>query len=391
MFLPRREDYKCVENFKLYELTSCIAFELGIRNKKVKSLLFNYYKNLPYHESCTEHEEYEEELADKYFFNTFTLRYVSESIGYHQYPVEIWIYVNTIRSDEAKLKAFEDLGYKQQFEIAKTYIDSCKISKATLSEEEDKKVEAMFSHLEFIIYSMDNKQVKRYITSVRSITRSYLPTTYLGRGVVPVKIKGSAPVFIPEVCEVKFRSDTMTFSRPKLTAPAQISLEVELPLNLSMPKKEILAYVEALKDKFDKDNQVLCTPIDEILIILDKKLTKKDIANIKCMSAIDWADALYMYDFSRLCTKGREYVYEEIAEEISRYRGYKKKGQSGKTISYAAYHILEEKCRPKINNYYGKTTIKERIKLMKYLIEDCGYRKLITPIDPSKQIKSERV
>ena len=35
LHLPKREAYKNIEKFELYELTNSVAFELAIRNKKV--------------------------------------------------------------------------------------------------------------------------------------------------------------------------------------------------------------------------------------------------------------------------------------------------------------------------------------------------------------------
>jgi guanylate kinase len=60
--LPSRDDIKYIEieNFKDYEFSSCLAYELAIRNEKVKEELecfSNHYKN--------EHTSYIQQLLEQ--------------------------------------------------------------------------------------------------------------------------------------------------------------------------------------------------------------------------------------------------------------------------------------------------------------------------------------
>ena len=67
-----------------------------------------------------------------------------------------------------------------------------------------------------------------------------------------------------------------SFSRPKLSIPAIYNKNVQIELNLALPKNELLAFVSLVKEKFDEQKDIVKSPIE----LLGAKLSSVGLEEI---------------------------------------------------------------------------------------------------------------
>ncbi|MFX4230160.1 hypothetical protein ACOL3I_01550 [Aliarcobacter butzleri] len=139
------------------------------------------------------------------------------------------------------------------------------------------------------------------------------------------------------------------FKRPKLYF--QKNKIAKIDINFNLPKEELIAYLSKIKDDFDKDNSIIKTPLELLGETLEKSDNKKTPKKPKAFVYADW---FYIYDY---------WKYE------------KTQGKTDKDIFVA----LEVE-----NNVLYKQDMLRKIRdKMKYLIDDLGYKELITGVKNS--------
>lgn len=139
------------------------------------------------------------------------------------------------------------------------------------------------------------------------------------------------------------------FKRPKLYF--QKNKIARIDINFNLPKEELIAYISKIKDDFDKDNSIIKTPLELLGEILEKSDNKRTPKKPKASVYADW---FYIYDY---------WKYE------------KTQGKTDKDIFVA----LEVE-----NNVPYKEDMLRKIRdKMKYLIDDLGYKELITGVKNS--------
>jgi len=52
------------------------------------------------------------------------------------------------------------------------------------------------------------------------------------------------------------------FARPKLSIPATVNKSVHIELNLALPEKELIAYIGTIKEKYDKDKHIIKSTVE---------------------------------------------------------------------------------------------------------------------------------
>jgi len=147
------------------------------------------------------------------------------------------------------------------------------------------------------------------------------------------------------------------FSRPKLKLPLITTSKINM--NLSLPKDELISYISEIKDEYDKDNSIIKTPLE----LLGEDLKKSDNKHTqKKPKATKWADWFYVYDcYQILKTNDKKKSNETIYNEID-------------LLLLEHYDSIE-------NHYYSIETYKKTImKNMNYLIDELGYKELITGV-----------
>jgi hypothetical protein len=58
------------------------------------------------------------------------------------------------------------------------------------------------------------------------------------------------------------RKATEKFSRPKLSIPALYNKNIQIELNLALPKNELLAYVSLIKEKYDEEKSLVKSTVE---------------------------------------------------------------------------------------------------------------------------------
>ncbi len=345
MKLPNRNDevYKEIEKFKDYELTNCIVYEMAIRNKYIKELMFLYEIHL-----------------QKFGFNIrFNLSY--ENINA---PSEILL-ENYEYSKYYKEEIIEINFIKEELESYCIYPTALQDFYLVPSDNSKKGIEPIVIIEEHQEGFIDETKPRKRTVILDKYNSSYDEDN-------SYKLQSLSNVL------------NINYSRPKIISETE--KRADISLNLKLSKEELIAYIEKIKDTYDKDNSIIMTPLE----LLGKELNIEYI-DIKNMTAKEWADMFYMYDFFKASKDLITDKHNDLIENLTIYNGYKiekskgeqKKGESkSKIVSYEAYSNLILR-NPGIyndrivKNFYSLSTIKSRLKLMKSLIEDMNYKKLI--------------
>ena len=146
-----------------------------------------------------------------------------------------------------------------------------------------------------------------------------------------------------------------TTSRPLLFIPKEHKNDITVQINFNLPKKEIIAYLEKLKDFNDNKFSIGISS----KMIINEDIMKYINPTFKGTGKADslqkrWADWFYIYDY---------WKYEKI------------QGKTDKDIFVA---LEVEK-----NVSYKEDMLRKIRDKMKYFIDDLGYKELITGVKNS--------
>ena len=217
-----------------------------------------------------------------------------------------------------------------------------------------------------------------------------------------VPIYKNAPDFEEAIISIKkgiinFKEKHRTIKRelfPTFTCPIpairkDISKEVDITLNLALPKEELLAYVAAIKDNYDKDHTTISfdrevEPSDAINELKPRGFGKKlEVPNMKKRL---YADMFFVYDC--LNTKdGKEHRNEAIQYVMSELEKYYSEILADDIINKSHKERIgdekfKERLKEKLKADYilGRTprTIKKYNELMCTFIDNERYKELLT-------------
>ena len=282
--LPLREDlkYKEIEGFESYELSYCIANEMAIRNNTIEQKIRKYH--------------YINDLVSKLSFKKLTdglnkNHIADELIG------KYWISVQHSELDYfGNLKSIEYSKDKQNDLFAYNHIpiDSLLNKQSHLNNNEKYKLET-YQKIDFGNIFSDRNPDGFKLSQVYTQDKDYYSS------------------IIPD------------FHR-KILDPNLISV----PLNFSLPKEELIAYISHIKDslypdkqKTDKTKQVLT--VTELLHkerYNEQKKSRRYPAKVKASKI---ADYLYIHDYVRERKKQLRKVFlkkqeEKYAEYLKEYK-----------------------------------------------------------------------
>lgn len=285
--LPLREDhkYKEIEEFEPYELSYCIANEMAIRNITIEHEIRRYH--------------YINDLVQKLSFTKLTDRLSKNSIADNLIR-KYWISVYHSELDyfgHLNSKEYSKDKYNDLFAYNQTPKDTLLNKQSHFNNNEKYKFET-YQKIDF-----------RNIYSDRNPAGFKLSQEY-------IQDKEYYSSIIPD------------FHR-KILDPNLISV----PLNFSLPKEELLAYISHIKDslypdedKTDKTRQVLT--VAELLHkerYNDHKKSRRYPAKVKASKI---ADYLYIYDYvhkrieqlKKIFLKKQEAKYVECLEEYQKVK-----------------------------------------------------------------------
>ncbi|MFY4795173.1 hypothetical protein ACOTVS_01440 [Aliarcobacter butzleri] len=337
--LPQRDDliYKEIEEFQDYELTNCVAYEMAIRNTEVKELLkeivlYPLYEFSPYEDK---HIELDEKLEKNYFIDFKIRKHIEKSYEeylkkYHKQFYETQEYI--------KIKiAFENKEFEEH--IINNII-----------EYEDKVKNYFYSNFERLKF-----EYNKFTTEEDKTHNNSRPLFYelsivdiYGKLKTVDQLKKEEKKSYTTIIEDR---NFLRLKRPRLSIYKELDKTIKFNINLNLPKEELIAYISKIKDDFDKDNSIIKTPLELLGEILEKSDNKRTPKKPKASVYADW---FYIYDY---------WKYE------------KTQGKTDKDIFVA----LEVE-----NNVPYKEDMLRKIRdKMKYLIDDLGYKELITGVKNS--------
>lgn len=416
------KNYKEIENFEQYELTTCIAYEMAIRNSivddKLKKLeLLTEFEN--------EHLYLELEESDDSLFGLSEDRWKKLlevlSLQSGLFAIELQKMI-----DKEKSKAFdselyqeiccEDALYdrddivkkvykKEKFWVNKTIT---KISTSAIHHMKDLlEKDLIYTHYIYpksAVYQIPGSNEPYYFDDEEHSLVNFmnLPnidendcgffykiqndnTTSLNLQIVDSN-DDYENIYRKSEEPKKFEINTIIQTFKRRMYEPRTSL---LTLNFSKPLEENLEYLKAIYKYIElADKKIIKTPLEYIGQALDI-----DTIDFKNMSASEWADCFFIYDFYNLPhTDVNSTILDRLQEIFNYYHGVKieksseenrkdkNKGNNSKlkVIPYQEY-LLKKTTNPKIKYkpFYSSTTIRERYKLMKQLIEEEKYKVLL--------------
>lgn len=318
--LPKRSDsiYKEIEAFESYELTNCIAYEMMIRANS---------------EDNISKEQYEEIKIEKIYLTDIGL-FGFGNLG----NIIDKIYPDYFKLDEEK--AFQ-IYLKKNF----AYLNKKDIEIYRIDFNQGKKyhINEILNDLEYFLSNFfNNNDIKFNEITIPSM----LEDLKLDKPLLKEIIKNES---FSKLANLKMK-------RPEIKTNNTKKIKIEL--NLSLPKRELIDFISKIKDEYDKDNSIIKNPLE----LLSEEFTKADDKHRqKKPKPEKWADWFYVYDCFKILKANRKDSKETLYNEIDL--------------------LLLEHYNSDKENYYSIETYKRTImKNMIYLIDNLGYKELITGV-----------
>lgn len=358
--LPKRTDeiYQEIEAFEDYEFTNCIAFEMCIRNKEVKellseTLLFSEVKEIP-KEKIEGIEVLKsfmipiDDIDSKHNTYKELCKFGIVGSSAMEYTIRKGICKDKLVSCVATapeytkiIDTLNDLEYKEVCNLEKGLHNTLEFEELETKKKilSTKMTEGEKVTLEVDILENNQDYINRYGGSLETIM---LP-----------KSKNIIKNALIQKQEINILN---LFSRPILELP--YSTKSNIQLNINLPKDELIAYITKIKDDYDNDNTIIKTPLE----VLGEEFEKSDNKHTqKKPKPQKWADWFFIYDCYKILKANRTDSNETLYGEIDL--------------------LLLEHYNSDKENYYSIETYKKTIiKNMTYLINDLGYKELITGI-----------
>lgn len=325
--LPKRSDsiYKEIEQFKDYEFTNCITYEMAIRNEEVvniKSSIDELLKNIKIGYTEVKQEEIKK-LNQKLILN-YWIRYIFEE-DILKYPIK-----GTFNKMSINYKLFSEV----------------------------------------------NKDIS--INSLVAVDRK------TGKGVEINDFYNENIEMVFVSCNKKIN---LPRSYKKLIVPDRIYKETNISLNFNLPENELIAYIKELKFYHDENNfsglDILYVDLYSNIEKSDnKKINKKLIADK--FFIYDYIKAR-----QEEIKNDNELNFQEYKEEVQNIKNNHELTRTDKEIQLKELKKeFEENTNTRINELFKDEDIKDFAPAtakryyydIKPFIDDCKYKELITGI-----------
>jgi len=390
--------YKEIENFQDYEYTNCIAYEMAIRNNdviEIKSRINNLIETM--RKNVREKFDKFEQL-EKMRKKDFDILLNSDDElkkEYTQYRKFFSCFLYHIDYDFLEKYSLETKEYNEIKELNQELINNYWIR----SFFDDEIINAIYGvffqkinndYIEFEIKSLKFKE--KSIHEINEFESSdYISSLPIGKYDDNSDIREVKEWKIGVINEKGMEVDLSKFYKTKntLIVPKNLTKTIKININLNLPLEELKAYIEHIKLEYEKDNSIIKSTLE----LLGEKLNIKTI-KFKEMTSKEWADCFFIYDYFKSSTdKLKGTKFQKLQEVLTKYNGVKiektkeelRKSKNRndnskyKIVSYKVYNELKDNyIHKKIKPFYSLATIEDRLKLMILLIDDLGYKTLIS-------------
>ena len=342
------KQYINVEKFKDYELTSCVAFELAIRNDTVIKKLIEFYtlKNDLF--ACldiTGKINVKIHLKQKYIPDELK---ISVPSLYKLYFLMMELEKNYFLPDLFDIEEqFHSYNFiKLDYKCDQTYFDINKIvgDNYIIKESFDGFIVEQATHVNTLKYHRsDNSSLREKGTyPYKKTSTNNIISINKDSKEISESYKRNVALNNIEYITYKVKQK---FSKPVLKDNPNISKLFNIcNLNLNLPEKEIKSYLDHVYKELIKEKNNIKTPLE----YLGKELKLKTI-NFKKFTAEEWADCLFIYDYNKISNEQVKTKRDKITEIL--------------------------------NIKYKTSTMKERLKLMESLIDQEKYKILLNQLE----------
>lgn len=390
--LPERTDrkYSVIGNYPDYAFTYCIAYEMLIRTEEFKKV-----KIKPQDESIFEWEEKVKRLGLNPYAYPFEEMYISP-IADVTFALNEHLYAYTIDDVDNgldKLIVFY-LDNNEVYLIRDEYFEAYGIKIPRYKKADDITLEEVFTNLSkyYIPCNPD-----RHIVAINAIE----PIKQLDKN-IPLDLlekKFLATLSSSDLKE-KYIQIEPRYKRPVLRF--QENKIINLPVNLNLPKEELVEYISKIKDEYDYGHAQIKNPLERIGKIFKKVSRFKNTENLrqhKNNKKVGMADAFFVYDIYQVLFPYFENKKKEI---VQKKEDEIKKIRQRHDIDKVQKDTLiqdEKECANVNKKLYAKVELNKKIsrwgklpeyniddmyKLMKEYIEDLKYKELITGVSSKK-------
>jgi len=280
--LPKISDYEYLKELKDYEITHSFAYEFARRNPDVQNIL-NLLDNLFY--------GFEFIIYPSFFDKNCILLKNIELMDFNQKCNNFFKYLLIFFKKETDIKHFQNL---QPSNIIKRISNYIEILTDKLYQEY------------YIIYQNDSKLLKnmyffydplKYLERDKDLT--YHSKVVDSNNVFQHKENNECYYFYQEIDKNDNEFSFNTFF-PNFTVSLRDFTNAKIVVNLHLPKDELLAYLEIIKDDYDAEESTIKSPLELLGHELEKTKEPNSLKRISKKNKKDYVtsiiDALYVYD-----------------------------------------------------------------------------------------------
>lgn len=383
--LPRRDDevYQIISSYEPYELTHCISYEMAIRNKNVQVIL-EKIKTL----TLLSRELFRTDMLHK---NDSTPFYIMEMEEQREKVLKsldtLKIELN-IDFDTSNLTEIQS----ELFRLITEYTVLLEEDYYMIYDRKDIVPEGMEEIFKEPNHYESDRELNQYMDkAIEASTRNAYDVS--PRYKDNFTFKDGYAVYQASYEDSKEYDINKIF--PNFKKPMREFNQTQVAFNMSLPKDEIVKYIEKIKDDYDNKNNSYKT-LNQLLYgdNTDSRINEK----LEHKQKERYADDFFIYDYYTQSPEKHERNLEIIQKKLSQYHGMKiEKGRNDyELLNYdeAQIRINTPKTKRNSNSFadiaksfkeqehiihYLETIsiIEERYKILKNAIDNKKYKKLM--------------
>lgn len=320
--IPRREDYEYMKEFKPYEFTHCIVYELARRNSNVENIL-NFLNDL---------FVIYENMIHK-LLNTYSRMMQKEGKVYNQEIVEKEIREVIVSMLEANslsslIIELDDLN------IMNVRVKVSHLIKLLTNELYEKYYIIYQNEFEpDLLHVGEIYWRSRYLERDKALTKHIFELAEEENLEEHYKISYGANDIFTVFESIKKNEKDFSFNSiyPNFKTSLRDFTDTKVYLNLKLPIKELEAYLQEIKKDYNSKKSIIKTKLE--LLEDELEIEKEELPKDK---RINWADSFFIYDYYRYnelyVKKTDEKIKQEIILKLSKYHyvKYFEESQDGK-------------------------------------------------------------